>query len=109
MLQYETVFIADPTYTDEEIDEIVKGYEQVIGSAKGKIIKIEKRKQADSASGADQAKKTVVIRRNGQEIEASDGEAEALASLATPAPLAEGQRIRVIRQMRKEETRTSAE
>ena len=42
MLQYETVFIADPTYTDEEIDEIVKGYEQVIGSAKGKVIKIEK-------------------------------------------------------------------
>jgi small subunit ribosomal protein S6 len=42
MLQYETVFIADPTYTDEEIDELIKGYEQVIGSAKGKVIKTEK-------------------------------------------------------------------
>jgi small subunit ribosomal protein S6 len=42
MLQYETVFIADSTYTDEEVDELVKGYEQVIASAKGKMIKIEK-------------------------------------------------------------------
>lgn len=42
MLQYETVFIADSTYTDEEIDELVKGYEQVIASAKGKMIKVEK-------------------------------------------------------------------
>ncbi len=42
MLQYETVFIADSAYTDEEIDELVKGYEQVITSAKGKMIKVEK-------------------------------------------------------------------
>jgi small subunit ribosomal protein S6 len=42
MLQYETVFIADSTYTDEEVDELVKGYEQVIASAKGKMIKVEK-------------------------------------------------------------------
>jgi len=42
MLQYETVFIADSTYTDEEIDELIKGYDQVITSAKGKMIKIEK-------------------------------------------------------------------
>ncbi len=42
MLQYETVFIADSTYTDEEIDELIRGYEQVVASAKGKMIKIEK-------------------------------------------------------------------
>jgi len=42
MLQYETVFIADSAYTDEEIDELIKGYEQVVASAKGKMIKIEK-------------------------------------------------------------------
>lgn len=42
MLQYETVFIADSAYKDEEIDELVKGYEQVIASAKGKMIKVEK-------------------------------------------------------------------
>ncbi|OLD65416.1 MAG: 30S ribosomal protein S6 [Acidobacteria bacterium 13_1_40CM_2_68_5] len=42
MLQYETVFIADSTYTDEEIDELIKGYDQIITSAKGKMIKVEK-------------------------------------------------------------------
>ena len=38
MLQYETVFIADSTYTDE----LIKGYDQVITSAKGKMLKVEK-------------------------------------------------------------------
>jgi small subunit ribosomal protein S6 len=42
MLQYETVFIADPTYTDEEVDELIKGYEQVVTGAGGKSLKIEK-------------------------------------------------------------------
>jgi small subunit ribosomal protein S6 len=42
MLQYETVFIADPTYTDEEVDELIKGYEQVVTAAGGKSLKIEK-------------------------------------------------------------------
>ena len=37
MLQYETVFIADPVHTDEEIDELVKGYEQVVTSAKRRL------------------------------------------------------------------------
>jgi len=42
MLQYETVFIADPTYTDEEVDELIKGYEQVVTGGGGKSLKIEK-------------------------------------------------------------------
>jgi small subunit ribosomal protein S6 len=42
MLQYETVFIADPTYTDEEVDELIKGYEQVVTSAGGKSVKVER-------------------------------------------------------------------
>ena len=42
MLQYETVFIADSTYTEEEIDELIRGYEQVVASGKGKTIKVEK-------------------------------------------------------------------
>ena len=42
MLQYETVFIADPAYVDEEIDELIKGYEQVVTSAGGKVLKVEK-------------------------------------------------------------------
>ena len=42
MLQYEAVFIADPVHTDEEIDELLKGYEQVVASAGGKVLKVEK-------------------------------------------------------------------
>jgi small subunit ribosomal protein S6 len=42
MLQYETVFIADPTHADEEIDELIKGFEQVVTSAGGKVVKVEK-------------------------------------------------------------------
>ncbi len=42
MLQYEMVIIADPTYTEEEIDELIEGYEQVVTSAGGKALKVEK-------------------------------------------------------------------
>jgi small subunit ribosomal protein S6 len=42
MLQYETVFIADPTYTDGEVDELIKGYEQLVTSTDGKVLKVEK-------------------------------------------------------------------
>ncbi len=42
MLQYETVFIAEPSYTDEEIDEMLKGIEQIVGTAGGKTLKVEK-------------------------------------------------------------------
>jgi len=42
MLQYEAVFIAEPAHTDEEIDELLKGFEQVVNSAGGKVLKVEK-------------------------------------------------------------------
>ena len=42
MLQYELVFIADPTYTDEEVDELLKGYEQVVTAAGGRSLKVER-------------------------------------------------------------------
>ncbi|HKB06820.1 MAG TPA: 30S ribosomal protein S6 [Candidatus Polarisedimenticolia bacterium] len=42
MLQYEAVFIAEPAHTDEEIDELLKGYEQIVNSAGGKVLKVEK-------------------------------------------------------------------
>ena len=42
MLQYEAVFIAEPAHTEEEIDELLKGYEQVVSSAGGKVLKVEK-------------------------------------------------------------------
>jgi small subunit ribosomal protein S6 len=42
MLQYETVFIAEPAHTEEEIDELLKSYEQVVTTAGGKVLKVEK-------------------------------------------------------------------
>jgi small subunit ribosomal protein S6 len=42
MLQYETVFIAEPTMTEEEIDELLKGYDQLVVGAGGKVLKVEK-------------------------------------------------------------------
>jgi small subunit ribosomal protein S6 len=40
--QYETIFVADATFTDEEIDDLIKGYEQVIATGQGKVLKVEK-------------------------------------------------------------------
>jgi small subunit ribosomal protein S6 len=40
--RYETIFIAEPTFSDEEIDELVGGYGQVITAAGGKVLKVEK-------------------------------------------------------------------
>jgi small subunit ribosomal protein S6 len=40
--RYETIFIAEPTFSDEAIDELVKGYEQVIAAGGGKVLKTEK-------------------------------------------------------------------
>ena len=42
MLQYEMVFIADPTYPDEEVDELIKGYEQIVATAGGRSLKVER-------------------------------------------------------------------
>ena len=42
MLQYETIFVTEPTLTEEEVDELIKGYEALLTSAKGKVLKTEK-------------------------------------------------------------------
>ncbi|HEU4400549.1 MAG TPA: 30S ribosomal protein S6 [Candidatus Polarisedimenticolia bacterium] len=42
MLQYETIFITDPGLQEEEIDALLKSYEQVTGAASGKVLKVEK-------------------------------------------------------------------
>ena len=42
MLQYETIFVTEPTVAEEEIDELIKAYEQVVASAGGKSLKVEK-------------------------------------------------------------------
>lgn len=42
MVQYETVFIGEPTMTEEEVDGLVKSYEQIATAAGGKTLKVEK-------------------------------------------------------------------
>jgi small subunit ribosomal protein S6 len=42
MLQYETIFITDAAATEAEIDDLLKAYEQIVGTAKGKVLKVEK-------------------------------------------------------------------
>ena len=42
MLQYETIFVTEPTLTEEEIDDLIKGYEGLVASVQGKVLKVEK-------------------------------------------------------------------
>lgn len=42
MLQYETIFVSEPTVPEEEIEGWVKGYEQLVTGAGGKVIKTER-------------------------------------------------------------------
>ena len=42
MLQYESIFITEPALPEEEIDELLKGYEQLVTTAQGKVLKVEK-------------------------------------------------------------------
>lgn len=42
MLQYETIFVTEPTLTEEDIDSLIKGFDQIIAGAGGKVLKVEK-------------------------------------------------------------------
>ncbi len=42
MLQYETIFMTEPTLQEEEIEEWIKTYEQLVTGAGGKVLKIER-------------------------------------------------------------------
>jgi small subunit ribosomal protein S6 len=42
MLQYETIFITDSAMTEAEIDDLIKSYEQIVGTGQGKVLKVEK-------------------------------------------------------------------
>jgi len=42
MRRYETIFIASPTLTDEQFDELVKQYEGVIAEQGGELLKTDK-------------------------------------------------------------------
>jgi hypothetical protein len=71
--------------------------------AGAKVVRIEKHERKQVAEGDTTEKKTVVVKRSGTGSEADAAAAEALADAADPGPLADGQRIRVIRQVRREE------
>ena len=42
MRKYETIFIASPALTDEQVDELVKNYEGVIAEQGGELLKTDK-------------------------------------------------------------------
>ncbi len=42
MLQYESIYIADPALTDDEFEELIKGHEQLISSAGARLVKLER-------------------------------------------------------------------
>ena len=42
MRRYETIFIASPTLTDEQCDELVKQYEGIIAEQGGELLKTDK-------------------------------------------------------------------
>jgi small subunit ribosomal protein S6 len=42
MLQYETIFVTEPILTEEEVDVLIKGYDQIVVGAGGKVLKVEK-------------------------------------------------------------------
>lgn len=42
MRRYETIFIASPTLTDEQVDELVKYFEGIIAEQGGELLKTEK-------------------------------------------------------------------
>jgi len=42
MLRYETIFFTDPTLPDDEVEELIKTYEQLITTAGGKVLKVER-------------------------------------------------------------------
>ncbi|HJW10021.1 MAG TPA: 30S ribosomal protein S6 [Holophagaceae bacterium] len=42
MRHYETIFIASPTLTDEQVDELVKNFEGIIAEQGGELLKTDK-------------------------------------------------------------------
>ena len=42
MPQYESIFIGDPTLTDDELEKLIKSYESLVSDAKGKILNLER-------------------------------------------------------------------
>ena len=42
MVKYESIFVADPGATDDEIGALVKVFEETISSGEGKVLKVER-------------------------------------------------------------------
>jgi small subunit ribosomal protein S6 len=42
MVRYESIFIADPASTDEEMGALLKGFEEAVTGADGKVLKVER-------------------------------------------------------------------
>jgi small subunit ribosomal protein S6 len=42
MVKYESIFVADPAATDDEVSGLVKGFEESITAASGKVLKVER-------------------------------------------------------------------
>jgi small subunit ribosomal protein S6 len=42
MVKYESIFVADPGATDDEIGALVKGFEETIAAGEGKVLKVER-------------------------------------------------------------------
>jgi small subunit ribosomal protein S6 len=42
MVKYESIFIADPASTDEEMAVLLKGFEEAVTAGEGKVLKVER-------------------------------------------------------------------
>lgn len=42
MVKYESIFIADPASTDEEMVALLKGFEEAVTAGEGKVLKVER-------------------------------------------------------------------
>ena len=42
MVKYESIFVTDPAATDDEVAGLVKGFEESITAASGKVLKVER-------------------------------------------------------------------
>jgi small subunit ribosomal protein S6 len=42
MVRYESIFIADPASTDEEMSTLLKGFEEAVSAGDGKVLKVER-------------------------------------------------------------------
>jgi len=42
MVKYESIFIADPASTDDEMSLLLKGFEEAVTAGNGKVLKVER-------------------------------------------------------------------